>query len=528
MTILSNSSIATFFLPKPLHLGLQNPPLRSPLATTSPWQGEEINFPSLFKEGWTSQTDGVVQDPTGRQVATTSPFRQRRIRPKADSNLDESALGGKGRKLISPPYSRRGGPAEGGDGEVVLREKKFHSKNYLLTSCQFTRYINNMFDRLLKNHLPQTSFFLFGPRQVGKSTLLSKTPADLTVDLLDPALQLEYNKEPNLLRRQIDELKPNAVVFIDEVQKVPKLLDIIHASMEQRPGIKFILCGSSARKLRHGAANLLGGRAVYRTMHPLTRQELADAFDLSSVLAYGSLPRVYTSLHQKKTKEAQDLLRAYVITYLREEIKSEALVRNLQGFQNFLEIAAAQYTQQINFSLISRDCQVATSTVREYYSILEDTLLGFFLFPYLTSERKRMSHQPKFYFFDNGVTRALLGTLQDRPARFERGALFEQWIIQEVNRFNEYHQKDWKLSFWKTTHGAEVDLLISRGPRILAAIECKSSSQLSTSDLSGLSSFHETNPNVPCTIVAAVSQPAKLSFARVIPVQDLSKMLMEI
>ena len=154
---------------------------------------------------------------------------------------------------------------------------------------------------------------------------------------------------------------------------------------------------------------------------PLTIDELSTDFNLQWVLSYGSLPKIYSSLKQNKTDEARDLLRAYAIIYLREEIKAEALVRNLQGFQKFLDVAVAQYSEQVNFSAVSRDCQVALSTVKEYYSILEDTLIGFFLYPYLKSERKRMSRQPKFYFFDNGVTRALLGSLQDHPPRWNKG-----------------------------------------------------------------------------------------------------------
>ena len=295
------------------------------------------------------------------------------------------------------------------------------------------------------------------------------------------------------------------------------LLDVVHYLMEQRPELQFILCGSSARKLRHGASNLLGGRALYRTMHPLTTNELSENFNLQWILSYGSLPKIYTILMQKKIQEAQDRLRAYAITYLREEIKSEALVRNLQGFQNFLDIAVAQYGEQVNFSAVSRDCQVALPTVREYYAILEDTLVGFFLYPYLKSQKKRMSHQPKFYFFDNGVTRALLGTLKDTPNAMEQARLFEQWIIQEIIRLNEYYQNDWQLSFWRTSHGAEVDILISRGTKILYAIECKYTKQLSTSHLSGLRSFREKNKDAMCYIVAPVDQPQKLSFARVLP-----------
>ncbi len=373
-----------------------------------------------------------------------------------------------------------------------------------------------MYKRTLETRLPQKSFFLFGPRQVGKSTLLKKANVELTIDLLDPELQLSYTRNPNLLSQQVAEFKRPSTIFIDEVQRVPKILDVIHALMEQRPTLKFILCGSSARKLRHGAANLLGGRALYRTMHPLTYEELSETFDLQRILRFGSLPHVYTALNQKQSDEAEDHLRAYVITYLTEEVKAEALVRNLQGFQNFLDVAVAQYTEQINFSGIARDCQVALSTVREYYSILEDTLLGTFLSPYIKSQRKRMSHQPKFYFFDNGVTRALLGTLKDQPSRIEHGRLYEQWFIQEIFRQNEYYQKDWKLFFWRTSHGAEVDLLICRGTKILYAIECKMSPHPSPSDLSGLRSFHAVYPKVPCFIAAPVKEPFRLSFARVV------------
>jgi uncharacterized protein len=382
-----------------------------------------------------------------------------------------------------------------------------------------------MFQRTLEGRLPKRSFFLFGPRQVGKSTLIRKGSLDLIIDLLDPEEQLAYNKNPNLLKEQMKEAKPDATVFIDEVQRIPKLLDVIHALMEDRPKLKFILCGSSARKLRHGASNLLGGRALYRTMHPLTLEEMSNRFHLPTVLAYGSLPKIYETLLQKKVEEAQDLLRAYVTTYLREEIKAEALVRSLHDFQNFLDIAAAQYAQQVNFSAISRECQVALTTVREYYSILEDTLIGLLLYPHLKSLRKRMSHQPKFYFFDNGVTRAALGALQDRPSLPEQGRLFEQWIVQEITRLNEYGQRDWKLSFWRTSHGAEVDLLVSRGTKILYAIECKWTREPSASHLSGLRSFHEAYPKVPCFLAAPVQKPLRISFVRILPPERLLREL---
>ncbi len=378
-----------------------------------------------------------------------------------------------------------------------------------------------MFKRLHENHLPQSSFFLFGPRQVGKSTLLKTLNANFTVDLLNPESQLAYNKSPNLLLQQADALPKSSTIIIDEVQKVPRLLDVIHSRIEHNPSLQFVLCGSSARKLRHGSSNLLGGRAVYRSMHPLTMEELGEHFRLPLVLHYGSMPKIYTLLLEGKTDEARDFLRAYTIAYLNEEIKAEALVRNLSGFQNFLDMAAAQFAEQINFSSVSRECQVSLSTVREYYSILEDTLIGFFLFPYLKSLRKRMSHSPKFYFFDNGVTRSILGTLKDENNPIQQGRLFEQWVIQELTRINEYHQLDWKFNFWRTSHGAEVDLLISRGTSILFAVECKSTPHVSMSDLTGLKSFHFEHPGVPCYLICPVDHPRVLDFVRVVSPLDL-------
>ncbi|MEI8011633.1 MAG: DUF4143 domain-containing protein, partial [Candidatus Omnitrophota bacterium] len=237
------------------------------------------------------------------------------------------------------------------------------------------------------------------------------------------------------------------------------------------------------------------------------------------------MPRIYSLLLENKMDQAQDLLRAYTVAYLSEEIKAEALVRNLNGFQNFLDIAAAQFAQQINFSSVSRECQVSLSTVREYYAILEDTLIGFFIFPYLKSLRQRMSHSPKFYFFDNGVTRSILGTLRDNNNPIQQGRLFEQWVIQELTHLNEYHQLDWKFNFWRTNNGAEVDLLISRGASILYAIECKSTPHIGLRDLTGLKAFHTEYPDVPCYCVCPVEHPRAVDFVRIVSPQELITIL---
>lgn len=373
-----------------------------------------------------------------------------------------------------------------------------------------------MFSRVFTNKIPTVSFFLFGPRQVGKSTLLKNILSIISLDLLDPEEQLAFTKNPNLLSERIAAVNKGGTIIIDEVQKVPKLLDVVHLLMEKRGDLRFIMSGSSARKLRHGAANLLGGRAVYKTLHPLTAHEMGETFNLEMVLSIGSLPKIWSLFVEKEMELVYDLLHSYVITYLREEIKAEALVRNLQGFQNFLDVAAAQFAEQVNLSGIARDCQVAYTTVREFYSILEDTLMGFFLEPYIKGIRKRMSHQPRFYFFDNGVTRALLGNVRGQPGPIEAGRLFEQWFIQEVYRLNEYFDKEWKMYFWRTSHGAEVDLLLESDGKPCCAIECKYKKNIARSNLSGLIAFHETFKKVPCYVVAPVKQALAIDFVKIV------------
>jgi predicted AAA+ superfamily ATPase len=385
-----------------------------------------------------------------------------------------------------------------------------------------------MFKRDLEGHLPPASFFLFGPRQVGKSTLLRTVPALVSLDLLDPEARLAYTRRPALLAEQLHPLRPSGTVIIDEIQRAPDLLDVVQQLMEERPKLRFIMSGSSARKLRRGTANLLGGRAIYRTLHPLTAGEMGPTFDLEKILAYGSLPAIWSHVIGGEEELAKELLRAYVTTYLTEEVQAEALVRHLQGFQLFLDVAAAQFAQQVNFSGVARDCQVAYATVRDYYAILEDTLVGFFLRPYVKSVRRRMSQQPRFYFFDNGVTRALLGTVTGPPSPLERGRLFEQWWVQEVVRLNEYRRKDLRLYFWRTSHGAEVDLLIERHGRVVMAIECKHQPRVDRADLGGLRSLREVMPGVPCFVVAPVRRRQQVDFALALPPRELLELVAEL
>ncbi len=326
-----------------------------------------------------------------------------------------------------------------------------------------------IFKRSLQLAHLKRSAFLFGPRMTGKTFLLRDLPADLSVDLMDPELELRFKQSPRLFWEQISNLKHKARVVIDEVQRVPALLDYVQKGIEEGQMI-FILSGSSARKLRRGGANLLGGRAQDLKLHPLTAQEMGERFDIHKACQFGTLPKVAQCLAQHDGDEARSLLRSYVTTYIKEEIQAEALTRNVGAFQRFLQVAVQGNAQVIEFANISQGCSVPASTVKEYYSILEDTLLGDFLWPWDRSERKKA--RPKFYFFDCGVVRAIQNRLNDPPTPDEMGFLFETWFVREIRRLRDYGNKDHEFSFWREGNH-EIDLLIMGGHGPLLAVECK-------------------------------------------------------
>ncbi len=261
------------------------------------------------------------------------------------------------------------------------------------------------FPRLLT--LPKEhSLFLFGARNSGKSTLVKEVYADssIIIDLLKKKTEARFARNPDALYDIVKALPETTThVIIDEVQKNPKLLDVVHDLMSDTKKC-FVMTGSSARKLKQGGANLLAGRAFVYHMYPLTHIELGDTFNLDHALHWGTLPEIFTLDIDEMKKE---FLYAYAHTYLKEEIWNEHFIRDLDPFRRFLEVAAQCNGQLINFSNIARDVGVSDKTIKSYYSILEDTLIGFFLEPYHASFRKRLSHQPKFYLFDTGVTRAL-------------------------------------------------------------------------------------------------------------------------
>ena len=385
--------------------------------------------------------------------------------------------------------------------------------------------------RVLEKSLPRKfSFFLLGPRQVGKTTIIKRLKPDFSVDFLNREVFIRYSKDPDILYRELSAMpKKSQLVSVDEVQKIPEILETVHRCMNELPHISFILSGSSARKLRRGGVNLLGGRALDYRIYPLSEEELGSDYLLENVLKYGSLPRIADLISSGEKNIAIKLLRSYVSTYLKEEIKDEALVQNLNYFHNFLEVSADYYASQINITELSAKAEISSHYVRKYFSILEDTLIGFFLKPYAGSERQRMSKQPKFYFFDNGVTRAIRGLASSEITSEEKGKLFEQWVVNEIKREIDYQQSELKMNFWRTKSGAEVDILLLRGSEIVLAIECKSNTIIERKSLSGLSAFSKTYPKVPLVLCAPVNMPQRLeSGLDVLPPNRLLERIREI
>jgi predicted AAA+ superfamily ATPase len=353
-----------------------------------------------------------------------------------------------------------------------------------------------MFNRHLQ--LPKDhSFFLFGARGTGKTHLLKSRFQNenvLFVDLLDPELEARYTLDPNRLRNQIRGMptKPEIVV-IDEVQKVPKLLDLVHQMIESDHQ-HFALSGSSARKLRHGSANLLAGRALMNYLYPLTHRELGEAFNLDDVLQWGSLPQIF--LYQDDQVKA-DYLRTYSHLYLKEEIQQEQIIRKLDPFRRFLGVAAQMNGFILNFSKIAREVGTSTPTIQNYFQILEDTLIGFLLEPFHESVRKQQRANPKFYLIDTGIARALANqlTLPLRPQTYQYGIAFEQFIMNELFRLNQYAKKDYRLSYLTTKSGNEIDVVLERPGMPRALIEIKSTRNLSEQDLKGFISIASDIPN---------------------------------
>ncbi len=339
------------------------------------------------------------------------------------------------------------------------------------------------------------SFFLFGARGTGKSTLLDSLPflkRAYRIDLLNQDIFEELSIRPQLLFERCMSLQRGSWVAIDEVQKIPELLDVVHSLIEQKK-FKFALTGSSSRKLKRRGANLLAGRALLNTLFPLTSTELGKDFDLENTLQWGSLPKV---LDYKLNSVRNRFLKTYVQTYLKEEVVAEQLVRNLTPFRLFLPIAAQMNSKTINFSNIAKDTGVDFKTIQSYFEILCDTYMGSFLECYNGSVRKVQIQAPKFYFFDLGIKRALQKQLTI-PLVHETntyGEAFETWFINQCISLNSYYELDYELSYLRTKDDAEVDLIISRPDGSQALVEIKSSTLIDERHLKHLLHFKKDFP----------------------------------
>ncbi len=348
-----------------------------------------------------------------------------------------------------------------------------------------------MRDRLVADRISRSkkNILLLGPRQVGKSTFCrSLTPLRI-VDLADEKEYLSYAKDAGLLRRELAAAKGSGLIVIDEVQRLPSLLNTVQSLVDDPSNsFRFILTGSSARKLKREGANLLPGRIILEHMDPLTYTEVKDAFDLSRALQVGMLPGIYLG-----GEESISVLDTYVEVYLREEIRTEALVRNLGDYARFLDMAAILSGQWLNYSKISSETEIPKETVRRYAALLEDTLLIFRL-PAFAPRRKitrRIAQRDKFLFYDIGVRNALLGIHRRPIASDQKGSAFEQWLILQIIYLNRALRKGWHFSSYRTEAGAEVDLVVERDDDILG-VEIKSGRSVSRADIRGLLSLQQT------------------------------------
>ena len=340
----------------------------------------------------------------------------------------------------------------------------------------------------------------------------------IEIDLLKSDVLLKYKRNPELLRREVEFLLKNnrsMIVFIDEIQKIPELLDEIHLLIERHPKkLSFVMTGSSARKLKKASVNMLGGRAWEFRLFPLTHTELGNHFNLDDVMLFGSLPPIVSESPQ----DAFQTLKAYTLTYLKEEILDEALARNISAFSRFLDLAADQSGKIVNFSTIARESGVTSKTIKGYYQILEDTHVALKLEPYLKSARKRLIHHPKYYLFDLGCVNSLTGRTRAAsvapPTVY--GVLFEHFVILEIVRLLSYSGRFFRVFHRRSSHGAEVDLVLEK-ENALFAIEIKSVPMVRAGDLRGLKSFVEDYPDAKPICISTADRPYMAGDIPVIP-----------
>ena len=374
-----------------------------------------------------------------------------------------------------------------------------------------------MLERILKlDEAKDESLFLWGSRQTGKSTLLKMLFPDVRVyDLLKSDVRMALQLRPSQLREECELLDDGELIIIDEVQKVPALLDEVHWLIENKKQ-RFILSGSSARKLRRSGANLLGGRALRQTLFPLVSAEIPD-FDLNRALNHGMLPHHYLM-------ENPDMrIQAYIGDYLQQEIAEEAIVRRLDAFTRFLQVAALSNSEIVNYTNIAQDCGVSSKTIKEYFSILEETMLGFFLPSYTKVVKRRVIQSPKFYYFDVAIPNHLLHRVPLQQGTDVYGHALEHLVIQELRAFMSYRHPLKSLSYWHTQDNRyEVDAILGNAE---VAIEVKSSKNVSSRDTKGLKAFSEEYPEAKLFLLSLEERPRKLNGIEIWPVEQFLKRL---
>ncbi len=360
---------------------------------------------------------------------------------------------------------------------------------------------------------------LFGPRNTGKSTLLKQqfsSATCITIDLLDSVEEEQFARNPHRLYNIVMALPETIThVIIDEIQKVPRLLDSVQRLMSETKK-QFVMTGSSARKLKKGGANLLAGRAYVYHLFPFTSVELGSYFNLDEALRWGTLPQIFQC---ENNQERQAFLQAYAHTYLKEEIWGEQFIRKLDPFRRFLEVAAQCNGKIINFKTIARDVGVDDKTVAAYYSILEDTLIGFFLEPFHHSVRKRLREKPKFYFFDTGVVRALsrMTSVELMPQTSAYGDAFEHFVILECMRMASYYHSEYKFTYLRTVSDAEIDLIVERPGLPLLCIEIKSTQTIVKKNISIFGQLCSDIPNSIAICLSNDKYPTQIDNVMVLP-----------
>ena len=366
--------------------------------------------------------------------------------------------------------------------------------------------------------IPKQSFFLFGPRGTGKSTWLrERLPDALYMDLLEPALHRRLSARPERLREALAGAPGSANVVIDEIQQVPELLTVVHALLEEPSPPRFALTGSSARKLRRGGVDLLGGRALHRTLHPFMASELPD-FNLEQALTLGLLPLVLAA------RDPTGVLDAYASLYLEQEVRAEGLTRNVGQFARFLEAVSFSHTSQLNAAAVARECEVERKVVSSYIGILEDLLLSFRLPVFRKRAKRATVVREKFYLFDAGVFRSLRprGPL-DRPEEIDGQAL-EGLVAQHLRAWAAYSGFDVRIYYWRTRGGSEVDFIVY-GDTGLHAFEVKNTSRVDPSDLRALKTFRNDYPEAEATLLYRGDERLRVGEVWCLPVRDFLRNL---